>query len=91
MNGSGAGAESLAAEFRAGDGLEGYLGRWLLLQVAGGDVEAMPRWPLPPRPPRQRRPLLRKPPPHTTAAKTATAANERRGLDERTPSKSPTC
>ena len=28
------------AKFRAGDGLVGYLGRWLLLQVAGGDVEA---------------------------------------------------
>ena len=40
MNGSGAGAESLAAKLRAGDGLEGYLGRWLVLQVAGGDVEA---------------------------------------------------
>ena len=37
---AGLGAESLAAKFRAGDGLEGYLGRWLLLQVAGGDVEA---------------------------------------------------
>ena len=35
------GAESLlAAKFRAGDGLEGHLGRWLLLHVAGGDVEA---------------------------------------------------
>ena len=37
---AGLGAESLAAKFRAGDGLEGYLGRRLLLQVAGGDVEA---------------------------------------------------
>ena len=37
---AGLGAESLAAKFRAGDGLGGYLGRWLLLQVAGGDVEA---------------------------------------------------
>ena len=37
---AGLGAESLAAKFKAGDGLEGYLGRWLLLQVAGGDVEA---------------------------------------------------
>ena len=33
-------AESLAAKFKAGGGLEGYLGRWLLVQVAGGDVEA---------------------------------------------------
>ena len=32
--------ESLAARFKAGDGLEGYLGRWLLLEAAGGDVEA---------------------------------------------------
>ena len=40
MNGSGDGAKSLATKFRAGDGLEGHLGRWLLLQVAGGDVEA---------------------------------------------------
>ena len=40
MNGSGAGAESLAVKSRAGDGLEGYLGRWLLLQVAGRDMEA---------------------------------------------------
>ncbi len=37
---AGLGAESLAAKFRAGDGLEGYLGRWLLLEAAGGDVEA---------------------------------------------------
>ena len=37
---AGLGAESLAAKFRAGDGQEGHLGRWLLLQVAGGDVEA---------------------------------------------------
>ena len=37
---AGPGADSLAAKFKAGDGLEGYLGRWLLLQVAGGDVEA---------------------------------------------------
>ena len=37
---AGLGAESLAAKFRAGDGLEGYLGRWLLLEVVGGDVEA---------------------------------------------------
>ena len=37
---AGLGADSLAAKFKAGDGLEGYLGRWLLLQVAGGDVEA---------------------------------------------------
>jgi hypothetical protein len=37
---AGLGAESLATEFRAGDGLEGHLGRWLLLQVVGGDVEA---------------------------------------------------
>ena len=34
------GAESLAARFKAGDGLEGYFGRWLLLEAAGGDVEA---------------------------------------------------
>ena len=33
---AGLGAESLAAKFRAGDGLEGYLGRWLLLEAAGG-------------------------------------------------------
>jgi hypothetical protein len=37
---AGLGAESLAARFKAGDGLEGYLGRWLLLEAAGGDVEA---------------------------------------------------
>ena len=37
---AGLGAESLAAKFRAGDGLKGYLGRWLLLEAAGGDVEA---------------------------------------------------
>ena len=37
---AGLGAESLAAKFRAGDGLEGHLGRWLLLDAAGGDVEA---------------------------------------------------
>ena len=37
---AGLGAESLAAKFKAGDGLEGYLGRWLLLEAAGGDVEA---------------------------------------------------
>ena len=37
---AGLGAESLAAKSRAGDGLEGHLGRWLLLQVAGEDVEA---------------------------------------------------
>ena len=37
---AGLGADSLAAKFKAGDGLEGYLGRWLLLEVAGGDVEA---------------------------------------------------
>ena len=37
---AGLGAESLAAKFRVGDGLEGYLGRWLLLGAAGGDVEA---------------------------------------------------
>ena len=37
---AGLGAESLAVKFRAGDGLEGHSGRWLLLQVAGGDVEA---------------------------------------------------
>ena len=37
---AGLGAESLATKFRARDGLEGHLGRWLLLQVAGGDVEA---------------------------------------------------
>ena len=36
----GLGGESLAVKFRAGDGLEGYLGRWLLPEVAGGDVEA---------------------------------------------------
>ena len=40
MVAAGLGGESLAAKFRAGDGLEGYLGRWLLLQMAGGDVEA---------------------------------------------------
>ena len=37
---AGLGAESLAARFKAGDGLEGYLGRWPLLEAAGGDVEA---------------------------------------------------
>ena len=37
---AGLGAESLAARSKAGDGLEGYLGRWLLLEAAGGDVEA---------------------------------------------------
>ena len=37
---AGLGAESLAARFKASDGLEGYLGRWLLLEAAGGDVEA---------------------------------------------------
>ena len=37
---AGLGAESLAARFKAGDRLEGYLGRWLLLEAAGGDVEA---------------------------------------------------
>ena len=37
---AGLGAESLAAKFRAGDLLDGYLGRWLLLEVAGGDVNA---------------------------------------------------
>ena len=37
---AGLGAESLKAKFKEGDGLEGHLGRWLLLQVAGGDVEA---------------------------------------------------
>jgi hypothetical protein len=37
---AGLGAESLAARFKAGDGLEGYFGRWLLLEAAGGDVEA---------------------------------------------------
>ena len=37
---AGLGAESLAARFKAGDGLGGYLGRWLLLEAAGGDVEA---------------------------------------------------
>ena len=37
---AGLGAESLAAKFKAGEGLEGYFGRWLLLEVAGGDVEA---------------------------------------------------
>ena len=37
---AGLGAESLAAKFRAGDGLEGHLGRWPLLEVAGGDAEA---------------------------------------------------
>ena len=36
---AGLGAGSLAAKFKAGDGLEGYLGRWLLLEAAGGDVE----------------------------------------------------
>ena len=36
---AGLGAESLAAKSRAGDGLEGYLGRWLLQEAAGGDVE----------------------------------------------------
>ena len=35
---AGLGAESLAAKFRAGDGLEGQLDRWLLLEAAGGDV-----------------------------------------------------
>ena len=33
---AGLGAESLAARFKAGDGLEGYLGRWLLLARGGG-------------------------------------------------------
>ena len=37
---AGLGAESLATRFKAGDGLEGYLGRWLLLEAANGDVEA---------------------------------------------------
>ena len=37
---AGLGAESLAARFKVGDGLGGYLGRWLLLEAAGGDVEA---------------------------------------------------
>ena len=37
---AGLGAESLSAGFKAGDGLEGYLGRWLLLEAAGGDVQA---------------------------------------------------
>ena len=37
---AGLGAESLAVKFRAGNGPGGYLGRWLLLEVAGGDVEA---------------------------------------------------
>ena len=39
---AGLGAESLATKFKAGYGLEGHLCRWLLLvlQVAGGDVEA---------------------------------------------------
>ena len=37
---AGLGVESLAARFKAGDGLEGYFGRWLLLEAAGGDVEA---------------------------------------------------
>ena len=37
---AGLGTESLAARFKAGDGLKGYLGRWLLLEAAGGDVEA---------------------------------------------------
>ena len=37
---AGLGGESLATKFRAGGRLEGHLGRWLLLQVAGGDVEA---------------------------------------------------
>ena len=37
---AGLGAESLAAKFRAGDGLGGYLGRWLLPEATGGDVES---------------------------------------------------
>ena len=37
---AGLGAESLAAIFRASDGLEGHLSRWFLLIAAGGDVEA---------------------------------------------------
>ena len=37
---AGLGAESLAARFKAGDGLVGYFGRWLLLEAASGDVEA---------------------------------------------------
>ena len=37
---AGLGAGSLAAKFRASDGLEGYLGRWLLLGEVGGGVEA---------------------------------------------------
>ena len=37
---AGLGADSLAAKFKAGDGLEGHLGRWLLLMVVGGDIEA---------------------------------------------------
>ena len=37
---AGLGAESLAAKFRAGDGLDGFLGRCLLLEAVGRDVEA---------------------------------------------------
>ena len=40
MNGSGAWGGIAGGEFKAGDGLESYLGRWLLLEAAGGDVEA---------------------------------------------------
>ena len=36
---AGLGADSLAAKFKEGDGLEGFLGRWLLLEVVSGDVE----------------------------------------------------
>ena len=36
---AGLGAESVAAKFRAGDGLEGYLGRWLLLEAADTATE----------------------------------------------------
>ena len=43
---AGLGADSLAAKFKVGDGLEGYLGHWLLLQVAGGDVEAEDNLPI---------------------------------------------
>ena len=43
---AGLGADSLAAKFKVGDGLEGYLGHWLLLQVADGDVEAEDNLPI---------------------------------------------
>jgi len=43
---AGLGAESLAAKFRVGDGLEGYLGRWLLLEVAEENLATSRQIPL---------------------------------------------